>query len=61
MFYLFGVFSYFLYFGLSIKSGAFFKKNTEQDNLQYAIGTSKSLRCDYMLMSVLQREIVSGT
>ncbi|KAL6243267.1 hypothetical protein RBB50_009819 [Rhinocladiella similis] len=41
LFYLFGVFSYFLYFGLSIKSGAFFKKNTEQDNLQYAIARDR--------------------
>ncbi len=37
-FYVFAVCNWFLYLGLFMKSGAFFKKDTEQDRLQYAIG-----------------------
>ena len=37
-FYAFAVFNMFLYAGLSMRSSAFFKKDTEQDKLQYAIG-----------------------
>ena len=37
--YAFAVFGYFLYLGLVIKSGMFFRKETEQDKLQLSIGT----------------------
>jgi len=40
LFYLFALFNWFLYLGLAIYSGSFFKNNTEQDKLQLAIGTS---------------------
>ncbi|EXJ79906.1 hypothetical protein A1O3_08191 [Capronia epimyces CBS 606.96] len=36
-FYTFGVLNWLLYLGLFIKTGAFFKKDSEQDKLQYAI------------------------
>ncbi|KIX09940.1 uncharacterized protein Z518_01021 [Rhinocladiella mackenziei CBS 650.93] len=36
-FYSFGVFNFFLFLGLFIKNGTFFKKDSEQDRLQYAI------------------------
>jgi len=36
-FYSFGLFNYFLFLGLFIKNGTFFKKDTEQDKLQYDI------------------------
>lgn len=39
-FYAFGFFNWFLYLGLFIKSGAFFKTDSEQDTLQHAIGRS---------------------
>jgi hypothetical protein len=37
-FYAFAFFSMFMYGGLSVASGAAFKKTTEQDRLKYAIG-----------------------
>ena len=37
-FYSFGFFNLCLFLGLFIKNGTFFKKDTEQDKLQYAIG-----------------------
>jgi len=40
LFYLVALFNWFLYLGLTIYSGSFFKNNTEQDKLQLAIGTS---------------------
>ncbi|KAL2426456.1 hypothetical protein ABEF95_006867 [Exophiala dermatitidis] len=36
-FYAFGVFNWFLYLAFSVQSGAFFKRDSEQDKLQYAI------------------------
>jgi hypothetical protein len=36
--YSFGIFNWFLYLGLAISSGSFFKKETEKDRLQLAIG-----------------------
>lgn len=39
-FYAFGVFNWCLYLGLALKSGSFFKKDTEQDQLRFAIGSS---------------------
>jgi hypothetical protein len=36
--YSFGIFNWFLYLGLAISNGSFFKKETEQDRLQLAIG-----------------------
>ena len=38
--YSFGVLNFFFYLGLVVNSGSFFKKQTEQDKLQLAIGTS---------------------
>jgi hypothetical protein len=43
VFYAFGLFNYFLFLGLFIKNGTFFKKDTEQDKLQYDIGIVKVL------------------
>ncbi|KAK5272300.1 hypothetical protein LTR96_001930 [Exophiala xenobiotica] len=43
VFYAFGLFNYFLFLGLFIKNGTFFKKDTEQDKLQYDIGMAKAL------------------
>lgn len=37
-FYSFGFFNWCLFLGLFIKNGTFFKKDTEQDKLQFAIG-----------------------
>ena len=36
--YTFAILNWFLYLGLAISSGSFFKKATEQDRLQLAIG-----------------------
>jgi fucose permease len=36
--YSFGLLNWFLYLGLAISSGSFFKKDTEQDRLQLDIG-----------------------
>ncbi|KIV77363.1 hypothetical protein PV11_09163 [Exophiala sideris] len=36
-FYSFGVFNWFLFLGLFIKNGTFFRRDSEQDKLQYAI------------------------
>jgi pimeloyl-ACP methyl ester carboxylesterase len=38
-FYFFAIFNWFLFLGLSIKTGTFFTRDSEQDKLQYAIGT----------------------
>ena len=37
-FYVFGLFNWFLYLGLAVSNGSFFNKQTEQDQLQLAIG-----------------------
>ncbi len=37
-FYAFGFFNLCLFLGLFIKNGTFFKKDTEKDKLQFAIG-----------------------
>lgn len=37
-FYTYGLFSLFLYLYLAVRSGEFFRKFSEQDNLQYEIG-----------------------
>lgn len=37
-FYSFGIFNWFLFLGLFIKNGTFFRRDSEQDKLQYAIG-----------------------
>ena len=39
LFYAFGLFNWFLYLGLAISNRSFFKKDTEQDRLQLALGT----------------------
>ena len=39
-FYSFGIFSFFLYLVLSLRSGEFFRKFSEKDRLQYDIGTA---------------------
>jgi ABC-type transport system involved in cytochrome bd biosynthesis fused ATPase/permease subunit len=36
--YSFGILNWFLYLGIAISSGSFFKKVTEKDRLQLAIG-----------------------
>lgn len=41
-FYIFGLFNYCLYIALAMRSGAFFKRPTEQDKLQLAIGGTGS-------------------
>jgi succinate-acetate transporter protein len=37
-FYSFGLFNWLLFLGLFVKNGTFFKKRTEKDELQWAIG-----------------------
>jgi hypothetical protein len=37
-FYSYGIFSLLLYLALSLRSGEFFRKFSEKDTLQYAIG-----------------------
>lgn len=55
-FYSFGLFNYFLFLGLFIKNGTFFKKDTEQDKLQYDIGIAKSHRdMNMRLLTVIYR------
>ena len=39
-FYAFGLFNWFLYLGIAIYTKSFFKKDTEQDRLQLALGAS---------------------
>ncbi|EXJ83867.1 hypothetical protein A1O1_07495 [Capronia coronata CBS 617.96] len=40
-FYAFGLFNWFLFLGLFVRSGTFFKKDSEQDKLQYAIARDR--------------------
>lgn len=39
LFYAFALWAYYLYFVLAFRSGLFFKKDSEQDRLQFAIGS----------------------
>jgi hypothetical protein len=54
--YSFGLLNWFLYLGLAISSGSFFKKDTEQDRLQLDIGElSCQRRNEYQLRGIQQR------
>lgn len=60
--YSFGIFNWFLYLGLAISGGSFFKKETEQDVLQLAIGKSLGqYNVDSVLSSLSQPRTSSGT
>lgn len=37
-YYSFGIFNWFLFLGLFMKNGTYFKKDSEKDRLQFAIG-----------------------
>jgi hypothetical protein len=39
--YGFGLFNYFMYHGLSIRSGSFFRKSTEQEKNEFLLGEAR--------------------
>ena len=43
-FYVFALSGYFVYLGIGIYGGSFFRKSSQQDRLQLAIGTAPDCR-----------------
>jgi len=59
-YYGFALFNWSLYLAISIYSGSFFKKDTEQDKLQYSIGMQPGNKQVHGL-TILQHATASGT
>jgi hypothetical protein len=61
LFYAFGLFNWCLYLSISVYTGSFFRKDSEQDRLQLAIGKPfAGLGCSDTLLTRLQLVIASG-